>query len=76
MRVLDGLLIELADKYSRASTIVSDAVDQSSALIVGVLIDKYDMFLHFEGFRNYMLFGRGDFYTYIIFKLEYAHGSK
>lgn len=68
---LDGFLIMLADRYSKISKIVSDICTQSSISLMNMLIDKYNLFEHFEGFRNYMLLGRGDFYAYIISQLEY-----
>lgn len=70
-----GLLIALADDYSDASTAVSEIYSQSSALLLEVLVEKYGLFKHFEGLRNYMLWGRGDFYTYIVYKLEYLNPS-
>lgn len=60
----------LSDKCSKTSKIISDSCDQSSALLMEVLIDDYDLYQYFEGFRNYMLLGRGDFYTYVIHELE------
>lgn len=67
---LDGLINMLTDKCCKISTIISDSCIQSSALLMEVLIDDYDLFQHFEGFRNYMLLGRGDFYTYVVSELE------
>jgi len=66
----DGLVIMLTDKFSKTSTIISDLCNQSSALLIEVLIHDCNLFQLFEGFRNYMLLGRGDFYTYVIHKLE------
>jgi len=60
----------LTDKFSKTSSIISDSCNQSSALLMEVLTGDYNLFQHFEGFRNYMLLGRGDFYIYIIHKLE------
>jgi len=60
----------LANKCSRTSTMLSDMCDQSSALLMEVLIGDYNLFQQFEGLRNYMLLGRGDFYTYVIHKIE------
>ncbi|XP_050057726.1 gamma-tubulin complex component 3 homolog isoform X2 [Aphis gossypii] len=71
----DGLNIMLSDKCSKTSKIISDSCDQSSALLMEVLIDDYDLYQHFEGFRNYMLLGRGDFYTYVIHELEPYFGN-
>jgi len=67
---LDGLLTMLADKRSRPSMIVTDMCAQTSVLLMDVLKTKYNLFECFEGFRNYMLLGRGDFYNYVISKLE------
>lgn len=63
----------LAEKYGKISTYIMDVCAQSSTLLMKVLDDKYQLFQHFEGFRNYMLIGRGDFYAYIISKLEYVY---
>ncbi|XP_022162682.1 gamma-tubulin complex component 3 homolog [Myzus persicae] len=71
----DGLVIMLTDKCSKISTIISETCDQSSALMMEVLINDYNLFQHFEGFRNYMLLGRGDFYTCVIHKLEPYFGN-
>jgi len=67
---LDGFITMFTHNCSKISTIISNLCDQSSALLMEVLIGDYDLFQHFEGFRNYILFGRGDFYTYIVQKLE------
>lgn len=69
----DGLLIMLAEKYSQISTNIMDVCARSSNLLMKVLNDEYQVFQHFEGLRSYMLIGRGDFYAYIIFKLEYVY---
>ncbi|VVC25605.1 Gamma-tubulin complex component protein [Cinara cedri] len=71
----DGFLIMLTDNNSKTSTMLSDAYAESCAVLMEVLINNYDLFLHFEGFRNYMLFGRGDFYAYIISQLERHFGN-
>eukprot|EP00102_Acyrthosiphon_pisum_P013929 XP_008183718.2 PREDICTED: gamma-tubulin complex component 3 homolog [Acyrthosiphon pisum] len=71
----DGLIVMLADKCRKTSTMLSDLCDQSSALLMEVLISDYNLFQQFEGLRNYMLLGRGDFYTYVIHKLEPYFGN-
>lgn len=69
---LEGLLTMLADKHSRPSMMVTDMCAQTSVLLLDVLKTKYNLFECFEGFRNYMLLGRGDFYNYVISKLEFV----
>ncbi|XP_060852229.1 gamma-tubulin complex component 3 homolog [Rhopalosiphum padi] len=71
----DGFNIMSSDKCSKTSKIIFDSCDQSSALLMEVLIGDYDLYQHFEGFRNYMLLGRGDFYTYVIHELEPYFGN-
>ncbi|KAL4132123.1 hypothetical protein QTP88_009332 [Uroleucon formosanum] len=71
----DGLIVMLANKCSTTSSMLSDSCDQSSALLLEVLIGDYKLFQQFEGLRNYMMLGRGDFYTYVIHKLEPYFGS-
>ncbi|XP_026804833.1 gamma-tubulin complex component 3 homolog [Rhopalosiphum maidis] len=71
----DGFNIMSSDKCSKTSKIIFDSCDQSSALLMEVLIGEYDLYQHFEGFRNYMLLGRGDFYTYLIHELEPYFGN-
>ncbi|XP_050439762.1 gamma-tubulin complex component 3 homolog [Adelges cooleyi] len=67
-----GLIASLIDGPS--SLVVAEACVCTSDLLLETLADEYDLFVHFEGLRNYMLFGRGDFYAYVVYKLETFFG--
>lgn len=68
--ILDGLLVDLVDEYGRTSAMVSDARTRSSALLLEVLVNRYNLYGQLEGYRDYMLFGREDFYAYVVSELE------
>lgn len=67
---LDKDLFPMLENGSTMSDIISKACIESSTVVLDILKEKFNLFLHFEGLRRYMLLGRGDFVTSLLEVLQ------
>ncbi|XP_050529136.1 gamma-tubulin complex component 3 homolog [Daktulosphaira vitifoliae] len=59
----ESLLLKLSEDLTSIQA-------QTSILLLEMFVNEFNLFMYFEGLKNYMLFGRGDFYAYVVYKLD------
>ncbi|XP_046668447.1 gamma-tubulin complex component 3 isoform X2 [Homalodisca vitripennis] len=65
-----GELLQLAEPASPLAIIIESAFMEASQLVLETLKTQFKLYENFQGLRQYMLMGQGDFYRYLIQLLE------
>uniref|UniRef100_A0A1B6KZV6 Uncharacterized protein n=1 Tax=Graphocephala atropunctata TaxID=36148 RepID=A0A1B6KZV6_9HEMI len=65
-----GELLQLAEPASPLAIIIESAFMEASQLVLETLKTQFKLYQNFQGLRQYMLMGQGDFYRYLIQLLE------
>lgn len=63
---LDKDLFPMLEQGSIISDMINKACTESSTVVLDILKEQFNLFLHFEGLRRYMLLGQGDFVTSLL----------
>uniref|UniRef100_A0A146LLU2 Gamma-tubulin complex component 3 n=1 Tax=Lygus hesperus TaxID=30085 RepID=A0A146LLU2_LYGHE len=63
-------IIDFADPRSHVCDMLSGVVEETSKLVLDVLINEFKLFQHFQGLRRYILLGQGDFASYFLELIE------
>ncbi|BES95714.1 gamma-tubulin complex component [Nesidiocoris tenuis] len=63
-------IADFADPRSSLCVMLASVSQETSKLVLDVLVNEFKLFQHFQGLRHYILLGRGDFASYFLELIE------